>query len=125
MYQSDFICTYKMMDNETDQEGLYRIQLLQAFDLEVWDDEIFSNTITEIYDQINANSDFQLILEKAHKNASINEMCELLGIPDTEDLIFTMLFKYEYFDLFHRCLADYLTQGSISPKNLNTLLEAL
>ena len=127
MYQTDFICTYKLMDGEIDQEGLYRLQLLQAFNLEQWNDEIFSDTIVDIFSKMNTNTnkEFYLILEKARKNPSLTEMCELLDIPETEDFIFTMLFKFEYFDLLHRCIIDYLTHGSISEKHLNNMLEAL
>ena len=39
MYQTDFICTYKNIDDSSEQEDLYRIQLLQAFDIDMWDDD--------------------------------------------------------------------------------------
>lgn len=38
MYICDFICTYKMMDNDDDRNDLYRIQILQAFGLHCYDD---------------------------------------------------------------------------------------
>ena len=31
MYNADFICTYKQMDNDDDRNLMYQIQLLQAF----------------------------------------------------------------------------------------------
>ena len=33
MYSTDFICTYKLLPDE-EQEDLYRIQYLQAFNVE-------------------------------------------------------------------------------------------
>ena len=37
MYITNFACTYKLHDEE-DQEDVYRAQFLQAFNLNEWDD---------------------------------------------------------------------------------------
>ena len=49
MYQSDFLCTYKKMDSDTDKDELYQIQLLQAFDINSWDDNVVNNTVAELH----------------------------------------------------------------------------
>ena len=41
------------------------------------------------------------------------------------DIIFNLLFKFEYFDLLHRCLADYLTNDTINFTFLDKLLMIL
>ena len=47
MYQADFICTYKLMDDEDDKNTLYQFQLLQAFDMIQWnDDRIYKEKMT-------------------------------------------------------------------------------
>ena len=128
MYQADFICTYKRMDNSDDQEQLYRIQLLQAFDSNDFDDEKINATSADLYEEINKL--FKDVFIKARQNESIIEMIDYLRLSGEErleenDIIFNLLFKFEYFDLLHRCIIDYLINDSIHEKYMQALLEAL
>ena len=128
MYQADFICTYKRMDNSDDQEQLYRIQLLQAFDSNDFDDEKINATIADLYEEMNKL--FKDVFIKARQNESIIEMIDYLRLSGEErleenDIIFNLLFKFEYFDLLHRCIIDYLINDSIHEKYMQALLEAL
>ena len=128
MYQADFICTYKRMDNSEDQEQLYRIQLLQAFDSNDFDDEKIIATIADLYEEMNKL--FKDVFIKARENESIIEMIDYLRLSGEErleenDIIFNLLFKFEYFDLLHRCIVDYLINDSIHEKYMQALLEAL
>jgi hypothetical protein len=128
MYQADFICTYKRMDNSDDQEQLYRIQLLQAFDSNDFDDEKINATIADLYEE--TNKLFKDVFIKARQNESIIEMIDYLRLSGEErleenDIIFNLLFKFEYFDLLHRCIIDYLINDSIHEKYMQALLEAL
>lgn len=128
MYQADFICTYKRMDTEVEQEGLYRIQLLQAFDLEEWNDERLNTTIRELYVLLEKTEALTQILGKAKKNEQFINLIGKFDITDTDsidEIYFTLLFNYACFDLFHRCLVDYMRDGVIQPLNLNKLLEVL
>ncbi len=130
MYQSDFICTYKSMDNDYDQEQLYRIQLLQAFDLNEWNDDRINTTIGELYAQLFNRIEFKEIFVKARQNPSIMEMIDLFKLSGVErleedDIIFKLLFKFEYFDLLHRCIVDFLLTDTISPVYSSKLLNAL
>ena len=130
MYQSDFICTYKSMDNDYDQEQLYRIQLLQAFDLNEWNDDRINTTIGELYAQLFNRIEFKEIFVKARQNPAIMEMIDLFKLSGVErleedDIIFKLLFKFEYFDLLHRCIVDFLLTDTISPVYSSKLLNAL
>jgi len=130
MYQADFICTYKLMDDEYDQEQLYRIQLLQAFDLNEWDDDKINPTIEELYALFCDKNEFKEIFKKARANVTIMEMLDLLKLSGEEnleenDIIFKLLFKFEYFDLFHRCIVDYLSNHTIADVFVSKLLNAL
>jgi len=124
-YQHDFVCTYKLMDTPDEQEQLYRIQLLQAFELYDWDDAKVNDIIVELFSILNLNSDFKAIIEKAIKNDHIIELFETLKITYTDDVVFTMLFKYEYFDLIHSCIADILMHGEINPVHLENIMAVL
>lgn len=135
MYQTDFICTYKMMDTADEQEQLYQIQFLQAFDLQSWNETEINNAIMELFYRTRTNDDFKKILQKAHDNTEFKQILDLLDlnkaeahedhnedgvdkvndvdkvneVDDTDEIMFTLLFKYEYFDLLHRCICDFIT----------------
>ena len=136
-YQTDILCTYKQLEDEYDQEELYRIQILQIFNLEDYDDTLVNNITKELYEKIFKNdvelknNDFKELLNKAKEN---NELAFMLAIvcPDGEQdneyelTLFRLLFKFEYFDLFHKCISEYLrNNGSISFKTKNELLRVL
>ena len=128
MYQADFICTYKLMENELDQEDLYRIQLLQAFDLNDWDDEAINAIILDLYARV--SHEFKEIFEKARRNETILEMLAFFKLSgekrlEENDIIFKLLFKFEYFDLLHRCIVDFLLNQTIQHKYLANLLNIL
>jgi hypothetical protein len=125
MYQTDFICTYKQMDEADDQEQLYRLQLLQAFGLEQWDDQGVNNTLLHIFELLHPSPDFQKILSKAQQTPAIKDLLAYFSAGEAEAgeaeagaaspdeagealLTFKLLFKYEYFDMIHRCISDYL-----------------
>lgn len=127
-FQTDFRCTYKRMLDPEDQENLYRIQLLQAFNMNTWDDDAINDTVTEIYRKISQDTDFKIIFIKAQNNKSLNDMLALFDEDATieqNEIIFTMLFKYEYFDLLHRCISDHLREGQIKKDNFEMLINAL
>jgi hypothetical protein len=118
------------MDNDYDQEQLYRIQLLQAFDLNEWNDDRINTTIGELYAQLFNRIEFKEIFVKARQNPSIMEMIDLFKLSGVErleedDIIFKLLFKFEYFDLLHRCIVDFLLTDTISPVYSSKLLNAL
>ena len=125
VYQYDFVCTYKWLDTPEDKEDLYRIQLLQAFALETWDEEQINNTIIDVFARVRDNEDFQTILKKAQENASMMEAFVSFKIVQTVDLVFTMLFEYLYFDVLHSCIADVLMHGAVHPLHLTNMLTAL
>ena len=129
-YQSDFLCTYKLMDTEDEQEQLYRIQLLQAFDLPHWDDDKINSTILNLYKLVAKTDEFARVFEKALVNPTMQTLLLKFGedIKNNEDnlfLIFTFLFNFNYFDLLHRCLCDYLRRKAIAPIILDKLLISL
>ena len=127
-YQHDFICTYKMVDDENDQEQLYRIQILQAFNLNYWDDTIINKIIAEVYHIVSISDEFKQIFIKARQNKSINDLLTMLDDINSDkddELIFKILFKFEYFDLHHRCIVDYLINNTLDPIYMNKLLTIL
>ncbi len=125
MYQTDFICTYKLMDDEF-TDDLYKIQLLQAFNLEKWDDTIITNQSFELYALLmKSDTLFRDIIEKAKKNSDIANIYDSVLDKDGKDddkIIFALLFTYDYFDLFHKCICDYMRNGKVSFQTLENLM---
>ncbi len=118
------------MDEEEEQDQLYRIQLLQAFNLEQWDDVKINSCIAELLTILAPSEEFKTILNKAKENKEIIEVLANIGLSEDDvynkdDIVFKMLFTYGYFDLIHWCLCDYLTRKSVRPIRLNALLNAL
>ena len=104
-YHADFICTYKLMDDDDDRNFMYQIQLLQAFGMKKFDEEEMSKKTLQLYHKLIDCSQVKEILEEGIKANSQMEM--------TNVIMFMCLFSYQFFDLFHKCLIDYFTTGSI------------
>ena len=89
-----------------------------------------NQTIMELYTIISDSPEFKQIFRKARENNSIKEIINLIDNTEDEDdigddLIFKILFKFEYFDLLHRCIVDYLITNTIYSTYMNNLLNVL
>lgn len=118
------------MDNEKDQEQMYQIQILQAFDLNEWNDEEINSTVAELYAKISTLEEFKEVFIRARQSKYIIEMLELFELSGEErlyedDIIFSLLFKFEYFDKLHRCIVDYIISGDISQTYITNLMNIL
>lgn len=125
MYQTDFICTYKLMDDEF-TDDLYQIQILQAFNLEKWDNNVINNLCFELYTLLTkSDTIFRDIIKRAKQNLNIKNVYDSViknGIEDDDKIIFALLFTYDYFDLFHKCICEYFRNGVISLKTLENIM---
>ena len=106
-YNSDFICTYKLLENqETDCANLcYQTQLLQALNMKNYDDFIITKNIEALYFFLKHNNEvvsLLLALKEKYKNSSMAFFIE------NEQALFQLLFSYDYFDIFHNCLSKYI-----------------
>jgi hypothetical protein len=120
MYDTTFLCTYKLLENDDDTskcDDLYRSQFLQAFHLHVYDDQTIKNTCYWVYDKIKSNVLFKNIIQKG-------------PFYDSKDLVFSfmMLFNYETFDLIHRCIIEEIEKDGLKEESecyqqINRILE--
>jgi hypothetical protein len=116
-YHADFICTYKLMDNDDDRNDLYQIQFLQAFGLRHFNEDEMSENVLQLYHQLKDCNEIQEILEEGVKaNPQMNM---------THAIMFMCLFSYDFFDLFHKCLIDYFTTGSILEESKRDMIDKL
>jgi len=129
MYQADFICTYKQMDTEEEQEGLYRVQLLQAFGMdELIESEVYS-ILLELYNLMKEDNNLQTILTETSKINGLQFIINMVNNSgdglEKNILLFNLLFQYEYFDLFHKCIIEFMESKIISDITMNNLLNVL
>lgn len=116
-YNSNFKCTYQIMDDLDDSNNLYRIQFLQAFNTYRWDSNIIDNTIQKIYSQLKNSKYGRNILNAVNLNVTITNFI------NNSDIY--ILFSYDYFYIFHDCLCDLINNGLITDDNYNYLIKQI
>ena len=116
-YHADFICTYKLMDDDDDRNIMYQIQLLQVFGMHKFDEDEMSEKMLQLYYKLIDCSQIKEILEEGIKANPQMEM--------THVIMFMCLFSYQFFDLFHKCLIDYFTTGSILEESKRNMIDII
>lgn len=125
MYCSDFICTYKLIEKDNESEHLYRIQFLQAFQCDKWDDDIINNKMKNLYDNIKNDNTVKEIINSIKSSKNLEMLINIFGDDDLS--LFKLLFKYELFNLTHICICNILNKDNedIINKNKNILINNL
>jgi hypothetical protein len=114
----DYICTYKMIteDNE-DEKGLrelmYQMQYLQLFGLTEFDETIIGEKIEAVYKHLKKEPFLDELFEFHTYNGYMSK-----------EFMFRTLFSYEYLDLFHKLLYNYFQKMSIE-NNIIELKKAI
>jgi hypothetical protein len=99
MYNTTFLCTYKLHDDEDDQDTLYRHEYLYAFGLKEYDSDVIVETLDNIYQKLKDNKDFIEIAESHYHFSRENK---------NHEIVLQFLFSFHTFDLFHACLTYLL-----------------
>ena len=119
MYNTSFLCTYKLHDDEEDQDTLYRHEYLCAFELKEYDSDKIMKTLEYIYEKLKNNRDFIEILESHY---------HYIGDKKNYEIVLQFLFSFHSFNLFHTCLiyllSDDNTSGNNELNNTNTRADA-
>lgn len=108
-YSSDFICTYKLLEDEdADCANLcYQTQLLQALNMTNFDDFIIQKNIEALYFFLKDYSEIigiLMLLKEKYINSTMAFFIE------NNITLFQLLFSYNYFDIFHKCLSQYVRE---------------
>ena len=135
MYNTNFVCTYKMIedlpddDEESGDSGddnkeyanlLYQFQILQAFQLEDWNEEKILQRKEDLYNKIKDIPEFLDLIDTLNKQ---NQTLDFTN--DTDPLIkLSMLFSYDLFHLFHKWIYES-EKKNISHETQNKLLAAI
>ena len=128
-YNSNFITTYKSFEEECYSDLCYKIQLLQAFKMDFFDEFILQENMKKIYYYMENNIELKNIYNLlSKKNSQIEFMKELILNDKTntepkQDILniffFQLLFSFDYFDIMHKCLSNYLNNEK--NENMNSL----
>ena len=116
LYDASFLCTYKQVDSD----DLYRIQLLQAFQMMEWNEEEVANKIDTLYDK--TVSHFTKIYDRMKQDDSIvSHLLLFLGKDPSYKDLFRTLFMMDTFQEMHICISEILNHGSIRTLNYKRL----
>ena len=128
-YNYDLVPTYKMIEDLDDQDTLFRIQFLQAFGItdDEYHPEIVSAIINDLYERYIHHAGIRHLIE-AHPlyNSNVGGVqtdeddvggsgegstststftTKTISSPlNNAEMIFCMMFSFQLFDLFHKCL---------------------
>ena len=97
--------------NDEVSETLYRFELLSVFGLEEFNDDVINLEVMNLCTKLSEHSDFTELMLKAAGKMLSEDLCTGLMV----------LFSYDTFFLLHRCICEFLKNGTISPENLNNL----
>ena len=105
MYNTAFLCTYKLHDDDDHQDTLYRHEYLYAFGLTEYDSDKIMEILEYIYNKLKDNADFIEIVEShSHfRNENNNKNYEI---------VLQFLFSFHTFNLFHACLTYLLSNDN-------------
>ena len=120
-YNLDFLCTYKGFDDNYYANLCYQIQLLQSFNMSKYDEFIINNNIEKTYLYLRDNEEIKKIINiLSTKHGEILLMCG--NNKELENIVlFQLLFSFDYFEIFHKCLVNFLKCEIESREKSNNL----
>ena len=142
-YNYDLVPTYKMIEDLDDQDTLFRIQFLQAFGItdDEYHPEIVSAVINDLYERYIQHAGIRELIE-AHPlyNSNVGGVqtdeddvpvsegststSKTLSSPlNNAEMIFCMMFSFQLFDLFHKCLRHAKHGEEIPPPLRDEIIE--
>lgn len=126
-YCSDFICTYHLHDLE-DQDDMYKCQMVQAFMIEDWYDDIVNKTVRNLYNEITSETNPHYLENKAQmerlfqnqensilsneKNSNSKQKSKS-KIKIDRIVLFQALFGFDYFFKTHKLISNFLNNKKI------------
>ena len=115
MYNTLLKCTYNNV-SYLDQEDQYRIEYLNAFNLEEFNDKQINQGVDALFERLNNSPELIKCMRKSAAGFGKSEYLHvgLMG-----------LFAFDFFYLAHPCICEFLETGTIAEEKINALLLAL
>ena len=115
MYNTLLKCTYNNA-TDVDQEDQYRMEFLNAFNLEEFEDNQVNQEVSELFERVKKSPELTKCMTKSAAG---------FGNPEYLHVGLMGLFAFDYFYLAHSCICDFLETGTIAEEKINALLSAL
>ena len=106
-YDYDFLCTYKLHSDDDDRNLCYQLQLLQALKISNYDPTLLITYIDKISFFLQNNTELDAILILLKEKYKTTNLAFIID-ECNNCVLFQMLFSYDYFDIFHKCLCKYI-----------------
>ena len=119
MYITNFSCTYKLHDDD-DQEDIYRAQFLQVFNLTKWDDNMINIETDKLYKLCRQKKEFPVLVNKLKQSSEIKTLLSIMGEGD--DILFKCLFRFEVFDVAHKYFCNVIENKAFDEEIFSHLL---
>jgi hypothetical protein len=112
-----FISTDDISDDDKDFviDALYRKDLLNIFNVEDFNEDIFDKVISDLYAKLYIHKELSLLMEiLASRYMSIDKEFGLM-----------LLFSFDYLYLSHPCICEFIEFGKITQETFDKLKEAI
>lgn len=125
MYNANYTCIYNKDDVFLDcdnlsleqkskiRDELYRLDLLNIFQLQEYNDELLAKELDELYNIIISS---EILIKYIVKIMEI-----YYGFSQDPKFGIIFLFTYENMHLFHPCISEYVLHNEISEDSLSVL----
>ncbi len=132
-YNFELVTTYKQMDTEDEADMMFKIQFLQVFQIEngEYDADRISDALTKLNEKFKFHNDVREIIsnhplyqnqndenqrQESQESQESQEPIEENNTTENSELMFCMMYSYNTFDLFHKCLVEIHRSGVVSPE---------
>lgn len=116
MYNYNYNVSYKHLDGNA-SDTAYRKAFLTVNNATDWSTDTIGSVQDDIYEKFKNNEKFKNILTKAKEIYQKN-----IPIEMDNPMVLVLLFEYNTFECFHKCLKDLFNNKDISNENFNEML---
>lgn len=124
-YDTSFLCTYNLIDEDDQSIICYQSQLLQAFKQTEYLDDKISVITSKIYDLLKDNKEIQEMLNILSKKLVLLQFFNSKNNELDNSFVFPMLFSFEYFHMFHKLLSNYIRNKSPEQNHFSQLKQLI
>ena len=119
MYNYNYNVSYKHLDGNA-SDTAYRKAFLTVNNATDWSTDTIGSVQDDIYEKFKNNEKFKNILTKAKEIYQKN-----IPIEMDNPMVLVLLFEYNTFECFHKCLKDLFNNKDISNENFTEMLNLL
>lgn len=117
MYNYSLELTYREIDGDSG-DTKYREEFLTVLDLKKWEGDKVENSFTKLYAAIEEELRKYNLIEFVKKHSPFP-----FRLSDSTTLV--VLFSFENFHVFHKCLQDFYINGNFTQENVDSLKKSL